>query len=184
MRFLTEKILWSQIREGDMSAFEELFNLYADSLLAYGMKFTHDRERVKDIIQDLFVRIIKRHDSLPEVENLKAYLLQAFRNNLINNLSTDRLCSFDENDLLRQQAEDNIMETVDDYSPDDDMLRRHLRVRQALSTLTPHQKEVIHLRYVQELPAADIARMLGINVQSVRNDIHRVILGLRKQIIS
>lgn len=36
----------------------------------------------------------------------------------------------------------------------------------------------------RELPAADIARMLGINVQSVRNDIHRVILGLRKQIIS
>ena len=76
MRFLTEKILWSQIREGDMSAFEELFNLYADSLLAYGMKFTPDREQVKDIIQDLFVRIIKRHDSLPEVENVKAYLLQ------------------------------------------------------------------------------------------------------------
>ena len=184
MRFLTEKILWSQIREGDMSAFEELFNLYADSLLAYGMKFTPDREQVKDIIQDLFVRIIKRHDSLPEVENVKAYLLQAFRNNLINNLSTDRLCSFDENDLLRQQAEDNIMETVDDYSPDDDMLRRRLRVNRALMTLTPHQKEIIYLRYVQELPSSDIARMLGINVQSVRNDVHRVIAGLRKQVIS
>ena len=77
MRFLTEKMLWSQVREGDESAFEELFNLYADSLLAYGMKFTPDREQVKDIIQDLFVRIIKRHDSLPEVENVKAYLLQA-----------------------------------------------------------------------------------------------------------
>ena len=84
MRFLTEKMLWSQVREGDESAFEELYNLYADSLLAYGMKFTPDREQVKDIIQDLFVRIIKRHDSLPEVENVKAYLLHAFRNNLLD----------------------------------------------------------------------------------------------------
>ena len=173
MRFLTEKILWSQIREGDMSAFEELFNLYADSLLAYGMKFTHDRERVKDIIQDLFVRIIKRHDSLPEVENVKAYLLHAFRNNLL-----------DESDTLRKQAEESIMEAMDDYSPDDDMLRRRLRVNRALMTLTPHQKEIIYLRYVQELPSSDIARMLGINVQSVRNDVHRVIAGLRKQVIS
>lgn len=184
MRFLTEKMLWSQVRKGDESAFEELFNLYADSLLAYGMKFTPDREQVKDIIQDLFVSIIKRHDSLPEVENVKAYLLHAFRNNLLDNLSKERLCSFDESDTLRKQAEESIMEAMDDYSPDDDMLRRRLRVNRALMTLTPHQKEIIYLRYVQELPSSDIARMLGINVQSVRNDVHRVIAGLRKQVIS
>lgn len=76
------------------------------------------------------------------------------------------------------------MEAMDDYSPDDDMLRRRLRVNRALMTLTPHQKEIIYLRYVQELPSSDIARMLGINVQSVRNDVHRVIAGLRKQVIS
>lgn len=182
MRYLTEVILWNQVREGDESAFEELFNLYADMLLAYGLRFTHDRELVKDIIQDLFVKIIRGHASLPDVDSVQAYLLQAFRNSLISSISRNRFCSFDEDNALRQQVEDNIIDSGADGAPDDDMLLRRARVSHALSRLTNHQKEVLYLRYVQNLSSTDIARLLCINVQSVRNDVHRVLTSLRTQL--
>lgn len=182
MKYLTEEILWNHVRDGEGNAFKELFNLYADSLLAYGLKFTCDRDEVKDVIQDLFVRIIRGHSSLPEVANVRAYMLQAFRNNLVNRISREREYSFDGDDVLRRKVEAvSLIETVE-YDPDDGMLLRRKRVGQAIATLTAQQKEAIYLRFVQNLSAAEIAEILGIKVQSVRNQVHRGIIALRKQL--
>ena len=60
----TDVTLWQNIRAGNNNAFEQLFLRYADFMLAYGLKFTVDRELVKDVIQNVFTRIISNHDNI------------------------------------------------------------------------------------------------------------------------
>ena len=64
MEHHNETLLWQQVREGDNQAYATVFSLYADTLLAYGMKFTTNRDLVKDTIQDLIISLIPQHYNL------------------------------------------------------------------------------------------------------------------------
>lgn len=179
MKHPNETLLWQQVREGDNQAYASVFSLYADTMLAYGMKFTTDRDLVKDTIQDLI--IIRYHDRLPQVNNLKAYLLAAFRRNLQTTIVRSRYRLMDDDSELLFSIDCTTDETAFDDA-DDHQLRRRNQLAEALETLPARQKEIIYLRFMQGVPMADIAQMLDMNYQSVRNSIHRAMQTLRSKI--
>lgn len=181
MEHHNETLLWQQVREGDNQAYATVFSLYADTLLAYGMKFTTDRDLVKDTIQDLIIYIIRYHDRLPQVNNLKAYLLAAFRRNLQTTIVRSRYRLMDNDSELLFSIDCTTDETAFDDA-DDYQLRRRNQLAEALETLPARQKEIIYLRFMQGVPMADIAQMLDMNYQSVRNSIHRAMQTLRSKI--
>ena len=166
--YLSEQQLWNQIREGNNEAVERLFDLYADSLFAYGVKFTSDKEFVKDAVQNLFLRLMISHEHLSEVSNVKSYMIKSLRRELLKNSKQGYAISFDN---------DNILKNMDDEA---------IRIRRILSEellkLPPRQKEALYLRYVQQIPLAEIAHILDMNYQSVRNLIYRAFTKLRKNI--
>lgn len=55
-----------------------------------------------------------------------------------------------------------------------------LAVRQALAQLTPRQRAVLVLRYFEDLPEADVARLLGCSLGTVRSQTHRAITKFRR----
>ncbi|MFF0088494.1 SigE family RNA polymerase sigma factor [Streptomyces canus] len=55
-----------------------------------------------------------------------------------------------------------------------------LVMRQALSRLTARQRTVLVLRYFEDLPEADVARLLGCSVGTVRSTTHRSLARLRQ----
>ena len=55
-----EKMLWEKLLAGDEDACTYIYRKYIEELFSYGMRFTSDRELVKDCIQDLFVKIYFR----------------------------------------------------------------------------------------------------------------------------
>ncbi|MFI0514131.1 SigE family RNA polymerase sigma factor [Streptomyces sp. WSLK1-5] len=55
-----------------------------------------------------------------------------------------------------------------------------LVMRQALSRLTARQRTVLVLRYFEDLPEADVARLLGCSVGTVRSTTHRALARLRQ----
>ena len=46
-----------RFRSGDRNAFSEIYEEFSDNLFAYGSKITHDRELLKDCIQDVFYNL-------------------------------------------------------------------------------------------------------------------------------
>ena len=53
-------------------------------------------------------------------------------------------------------------------------------VRQALSRLTPRQRTMLALRYFEDLPEKEVARLLGCSVGTVRSTTHRSLAKLRR----
>jgi RNA polymerase sigma-70 factor (ECF subfamily) len=66
-------------------------------------------------------------------------------------------------------------------SPSKQVLRRELqgRVSAALATLAPHDREVLVLRYLEQLPIADVAAILGVSVGAVKSRQLRALVRLR-----
>ena len=57
-----------------MIDFTNLYNEHVDNLFAFGSRFTTNRELLKDCIQDVFVKLFSKRDSLDAIENIESYI--------------------------------------------------------------------------------------------------------------
>ncbi|MDH6307048.1 RNA polymerase sigma factor (sigma-70 family) [Parabacteroides sp. PF5-5] len=81
---IEESSLWEKFLKGDDKAYAYFYKKYMESLFSYGMRFTSDRELVKDCIQDIFVKIYSNRSNLKQTDNVKLYLFIALKNTLFN----------------------------------------------------------------------------------------------------
>jgi len=177
MKEAAEVTLWQQIRAGNNKAYEQLFLRYADFMLAYGLKFTTNRELVKDAIQNVFMRIISGHEHIGDTDNVKAYLMASLRREVTVSIRHQNMLSLDNEEprfnMLPMVAE------VDSIEDSEEKKQLIFLLNKAINRLTLRQQEAIYLRYIQELPMKEVSTMLDMNYQSTRNLLHRAITKLR-----
>lgn len=77
---IEDHILVVRLREGDADAFEKIYNTYYNILYAYILEILENRLFVEDVIEDVFVTIWEKRESLSLEVSLKSYLLRAARN--------------------------------------------------------------------------------------------------------
>lgn len=157
----------------------DLYKQYFYDLFNYGMKISGDKEITADSIQDLFLDLYRKRN-LDEVKIIKPYLFKCLRNIIIDSLKKNRpLVSMDE------QADQ-----INSLSSEDLIIRRELdhqtsrRLKQAFDNLSVRQKEIVYLRFYNGLSYAEIADVIGITNQSVRNHFSLALKHLRKHMIT
>lgn len=162
---MERNLLWSRFKEGDSTAFETIYSSYVDDLLIYGSRFTKDSTLVEDSIHDLFVRIYERREHLNTPQSIKAYLYSSLRREILHR--ADR----------REMPQDEIQESHFELDIDVEqaIIRSELNkeqlslIQETLAVLSDRQREVIYLSFYNNLSHDEIAQVLGINNQSVRN---------------
>ena len=173
--------LWQSFLQGDKTALSEIFLQFHDDLFRYGLKLAGNENLVKDAIQDLFLKLWKNRSNLKPIEILKPYLFKSLRNHLIDSLELTKPIIHLEEDF------EHPFEIV--YSAEDFFINAQVtkdlrqQVTDALNKLKPRQREAIYLRYFEELDFETIATVMDVNVQSVRNTLHRGIQALRDLVL-
>ncbi|WP_430974406.1 RNA polymerase sigma factor [Sunxiuqinia rutila] len=170
---------WLTFLEGDRDALGRLFRLYFSDLLAYGMKFIPSDDSVKDHIQNLFVRLWEKRTQLRPVGNVKVYLLISLKHDLLQSLKAE-------------QPKKKLEEIMDagwfEISVEDFMVEREQeaelsqKVVSCLEQLTSRQREVIYLRFYHNFDFPNIAEIMEMNIQSVRNLLFRTLEKIRKEV--
>lgn len=172
-------MLWQSFREGDSYAFEKLLKNYYPLLLNYGNRLSKDREFVKDCLHDLFVELWNRKENLTTVENLKPYLFLSFRRKLLR--ETKRIKWFREACEVTEDYTLEVQFTIETYLISKEVQHESLkRLKNNIEKLTKRQREVIYLRFYQELDYDEIAGIMEINYHSVVNLIYESLRMLRK----
>lgn len=161
--------------------FERTFKHYFDSLFNYGIKITANEDVVKDSIQEVFFRIWKNGIDLSTVEYPKTYLMRALRRQILNTLDLKY------SRIIKIKLETDIAFEFshEDYwiqNQDEEELRE--KVVNALNQLSNKQREAVYLRYFEELSFDEIAKIMDINLQSVKNNVHRGLNSLRENMPS
>lgn len=161
-------------------AYSLVYQKHIDELFSYGMRFTRDRDIVKDCIHDVFVKLYGRSSALMEIRHMRAYLLASLRNELFSVLKRDNM-------VIGQGALSEFELSVD-FTAEESLIAHEQRSEQqrkigrALNMLTPRQKEVIYYRYTMEMKMPQICQIMGINYQSLQNLMQRSILKIRQTI--
>jgi RNA polymerase sigma factor (sigma-70 family) len=167
-------LLWESFRKGDKEAFAALFRQHYETLFRFGGKFTTDTDLLEDSIQELFIELWQAKSEAP-VLSVKAYLLKSLKYKLLK--------------VFRQKGKtlplsDN-GETEFEWSHENFLINeqenaeKKRRVLDALGRLSNRQKEIIYLKYYQNLSYEEVSEIMNINYQVARNLLYQAIKSLR-----
>jgi RNA polymerase sigma-70 factor (ECF subfamily) len=172
----------ADLRGGDGRAFEELFRRLAPRLTRYASRIVTSESAAQDIVMDVFMRLWRDRRELPPETRLAPYLQTSIRNASISHLRHGRI-------------EDSVREVgaatgwtpgvaAGPRQPDENLERREARkiVRRAIEELPPRMRQVLELRWFQEMSYKEIARELGIQAKSVENTLARAMWQLRERL--
>ena len=173
-----ERQLWQAFKNGNKEAFAVIFKKYYNDLYGYGTKFSGDATLVKDALQDVFVEIWARRANLGEVQYVKTYLLKSLRRRLLRNEKSWRKL-FMRNQQYALENQDFQLSIEDLMIAKEQNEERLARLEAVIQQLTKSQKEVIYLKFYNGLDYEEIAQVLNIKYQSVRNIMYRTLTALR-----
>jgi len=163
-----------------MQGLRALYDLHIKALFAYGMNLCHDADQVKDCIHELFLALWNNHPHVTIPKSGKAYLLVSLRRRIFDpgpksNLSTSN---------IEDTGMEYTMSTPDHESAwiiADDEKYKQEKLEAALGRISERQREIIHMKYYQQMEYEDIARIMNLNYQSARNLVTRALMALRKE---
>ncbi len=175
----TEDItLWQKLCDGNVAAFEQIMNGYYRQLFRYGIRILPDEEIVRDCLQDVFIDIWIRRPALQSVNSVNFYLIKAVRNRLLLARRKDRSVAFPDNWTEKAAFISEI--TIESELILEEEQRLHAtKLETLLNSLPPRQKEIIHLKFFEELSSDEIAEIMSLNRQSVYNLLHETLRKLR-----
>jgi len=167
--------LWQQFLSGNGDAFSTIYQQHATALLAYGLKLSPQQEIVNDAIQDVFINLWQKRSELPAVINTRAYLLKSLRNRILRILDNRTLNG------NGNQPSPAIQESCEQHIIIAEIKEERLtELYTKLQNLPTRQKEVINLRYFQNLKTAEIAAILDISSSAVMTRLFRARKKMRQ----
>jgi RNA polymerase sigma-70 factor (ECF subfamily) len=168
---LYERVLVLRCQAGDEAAFAELVERYAPRLRYYLRKMLGGTHTVEDALQEVWLDVFRAVPRLADPAAFPAWLYRIARDRGCRTLRSLRRVSrpLVESDLAAE-AENGATFSAEDAA----------RIHAALDELAPEQREVLVLRFLEEMTYEDIARVIGCPAGTVRSRIHYGKRALRR----
>jgi RNA polymerase sigma-70 factor (ECF subfamily) len=153
----------------DPVALAELFHRHRDTVFRFAMARTGDEDLANDITQELFLRLAGYRRPVFRRARFSTWLYR-----VTANIATDewRRKNRAHGEPLQEQAAPGTEEASADLD----------RVLDAMGQLPQRQREVFHLRILEQWSEEDTAATLGITIGSVKTHLHRALGAIRTQL--
>ncbi|MDR1503151.1 MAG: RNA polymerase sigma-70 factor [Prevotella sp.] len=161
----------------DESTLKELFNVYSDNLCTFLNYYTHDKQLIEDIIQDVFISLWEERDTI-NIFYIKTYLYNAARNKVLNSLRDEQnrsllLERWASRELEKQKARDCI--NMEEFSS---------VYQQAINSLPEKCREIFTLSREQNKTYREIAGEKDLSVKTVEAQMSIAIKKVREYILN
>ena len=149
------------------------------------MRKVYDDALVRDTIQDLFIKLWANRKGIRDTDNIKYYLLTSFKNTLLNAMDRHnkrKTISLNDPDSPLPKDPDSFLLIFSEpgFITEDNKRQQSLKLLAALNQLSPRQKEIVYLRYFEEMGYEQIAGLLDISVGGVYKLHYRALDALKE----
>jgi|SRR5665647_893726 len=173
--------VWNKfIFDGNQDALSQIYFHYYDLLFDYGQRHTSDRQLVEDVIQDVFINLIKLRKSIGIVKDLDGYFISSYRRQLFLDINKQRKTILTE--YFPENNFDYFKSPAIDISENENTERLYSTIKHCIENLTAKQREIIFLRFESEISYEDIANTLNISVDSCYKSTYRSIKIIRSEV--
>ncbi len=156
--------------------FKQLFEQYYNPLCNFANSILYDSTKAEDAVQDVFVKMWQKKESIEGMENLKSYLFRATRNKCIEYLRKLKL------DQRLSEENARRIEVSSSINTDDEADKYLLKEKlfKSIRQLPPKCRNVFTLSKINGLTYNEIAEELDISPKTVENQMGRALRLLRE----
>jgi RNA polymerase sigma-70 factor (ECF subfamily) len=172
-----ELFIFNRVVDGDKEAFRFFFEKYYPDLCNLVNIYVHDAVASEEIVQDIFIYLWEKKETIKISSSVKSYLFQASKNKSLNYLRDERK----KLDIHQQLSSRN---NIDTEQPDSVMNANQLQeiIENAINKLPERSREIYLLAKEKKLSYKEIAQKLDISVKTVETQMSRALKSLREQL--
>jgi RNA polymerase sigma-70 factor, ECF subfamily len=170
-------------KKGDVASYQEIYGAYVHKVLNFIYRMVNSPEEAEDLTQETFVAVYQNLKALKDIEKFEPWVFRIARNFVYQRYrahspSTISIDELDDDGLAVIQ----LVETG--KNPDEAFQAGELEdvVEDVIAGLPEKYREVFVLSVLQHLNYPQIAEIVGRSLPSVKTDIHRARLEVRKRV--
>ena len=174
-----ERELLAKVARGDQRAFSEIFHWYYQPLGQAINKLTESLPLTQEIVQDAFVKVWLKRETLPEIENFSGYLFILCRNHAfaaLKKLAKERKLQPVVEQHLQWESELDELENPSEYYRE--------MIQDAVARLPAQQQRIYQLSRHDRLNYEEIGAQLGLSPDTVKTQIYNAVKFIRKDLTS
>ena len=168
-----DRILMLAVRRGELQALDALFARHHRRLYGFLVRLTGDRDAADDLVQDVFLRLLRFRESYREDGQFVPWLFRIARN-LAAVRSRDSRASIPLDGSERDASDASA--TLEQLIHTED----HQQLERALAALPLSQREVLLLRGVEQMSHREMATALRCSEAAARVRLHRALAALKR----
>lgn len=182
MSLMTDDELVGLYSEGKNEAFSTLLDRYKDRLYAYIVFIVRRKDVADDIFQDTFVKAIStlRRGGYTGNGKFGAWLTRIAHNLIIDSFRQDR----SENVISNDGYESDLLNDASlcEQNVEDRMVNQQILgdVRRLVGMLPDNQREVVFMRYYQDLSFKEIADITGVSINTALGRMRYALINIRR----
>lgn len=174
-----------RLKEGNSAAYEELFKQTFPRLLGYCRLFIHDQAQANDLVQDCFVRLWEKRQTIDPRQSVESLLFVMLRNRCLNHLRDQK------NELIEKKIgvlEENELQhlyQLDFTGREEKSLEEQLieAIRESVDELPEKRRLVFIKAKIEGKKNKDVAEELGISVKAVEKHLHQAKEQIRQEVL-
>lgn len=155
----------------DVKSFEEIYQRYSSKMLVYALNILKEKVVCEDIIQNIFIDFWSKRTT-SGIDNIEAYLFTAVKFQIFKYFRDKK---FSNEDLTRL----NLVEISVSASKILEYQDLELAIINSVNQLPPRCKEIFELSRFEHKTNQEIADLLGISLQAVKNQITKALSAIR-----
>lgn len=178
----TDDMLVARYSEGDNKAFDELLARYQSKIYNYILFTVRSQEVAEDLFQETFMKAIVtiQQGRYAADGRFGSWLTRIAHNLVIDTFRTER----NENTISNDECEVDLLNDADlcDDNVETQMVNDQtlVDVRRLVDALPTNQREVVYMRYYQDLSFKEIAEITGVSINTALGRIRYALLNMRR----
>ena len=171
-------------RRGEPDALDQLIRRYQAQVYRFGMKMCRDPEDAKDVLQDTLLALARGVRDFRGTSSVSTWLYSVARSFCIKKRRMPKSAPGPQRSLESDAAKEVARVADSTQLPDEVLAEKRIEqaIEQAIGALEPMYREVLILRDIEGLTAAEVAEVLGTSVDAVKSRLHRARVAVRAHV--
>lgn len=173
---LDDHSIMLKVKAGDVEKLSLLYKRYSKRLFGFFYRLSGDRMVSEDLVQNVFVRILKYRKGYSDNGNFEAWAFHISRNVFKDDLKKNQRYSWQEDmtswesHLKDSSNQEVVIQKTDELA----------NLEKAMRTMSDDKQELLELTRFQKLKYEQVGTMLGITESAVKVRVHRALKELKE----
>jgi RNA polymerase sigma-70 factor (ECF subfamily) len=168
----------AQIDEINTEVLNTLFKVHYDELCRYAHSILKDQDVAEDVVQQLFIKLWEKRETISEIDNIRSYLFRSTFNLSLNEQKKMQRMPKSDEDIVHNtafQSSDNTSNLLVSNELQE-------RIESAMLVLPEKCREVFHLSRNEQLSYKEIAQEMNISTKTVENQVGKALRIMREEL--